>query len=85
MLYNDSFGYSQPGVRYSGINYTTVGVLTTQVTSTQDEILTESSIIYTIPSSEIYIVSNQDSGTFSSESSISGSQSSAEISFVVQS
>lgn len=85
MLYNDSVGYNQSGIRYSGINYITVGVLTTQVTSIQDEILTESSIVYTIPSSEIYIISDQDSGTFSSESSISGSESSAEISFIVQS
>lgn len=84
MLYNDTIAYNQSAIRYSGINYTTVGVLTTQVTSSQDEIITESSIIYIIPNSEIYFVSNQDNEIYSSESSISSNQSLAEISFDIQ-
>jgi len=84
MLYNDSIGYNQIGVRYSGINYTTVGVITTQVTSSQDEISTESSIIYTVSNSEIYFTSDQNGEIYSSESSISNNQGSAEIGFVIQ-
>lgn len=53
MLYNDSFTYSQIGIRYSGIQYTTVGIITSQSTEPQSNIITESNIVYTLPISEI--------------------------------
>lgn len=83
MLYNDSFTYSQIGIRYSGIQYTTVGIITSQSTEPQSNIITESNIVYTLPISEVIFSPVSPVGTNASESEIEFEASSGEISYII--
>lgn len=83
MLYNDAIAYSQEAIRYSGIQYVTVGIISS---SSQEETntITESNIIYSISASEINFSSSLINGLNSSESSITFDGSNAEISYIVE-
>lgn len=84
MLYNDTLTYNQNAIRYSGLIYSPVVVISTQVDQEQNNSFTEPGLIYVIDSSEISFLTDQNGEIYSSESSVVFEDDSAEISFVVQ-